>query len=113
MKIDILGTEYQVRFETDEENRKLGENCNGLAELYSKELIIRTGYEKHPDSYNNILAFREKVVRHEVIHAFFHECGLDNYTEDETLVNCLAVQFPKLIDIMQRAKEIHEQYGNN
>lgn len=37
-----------------------------------------------------------EVVRHEAIHAFFHESGLDGYSADEQLVDWLAMQFPKM-----------------
>lgn len=110
MHIDILGTPYNIKFQTSNENVKLDTlDANGLAELYSKELIIRTGYEDDPNSFKNITEFREKVLRHEVLHAFFHECGLDCYGDDKTLVNFLALQFPKMQAIMEKAKDIHKE----
>lgn len=110
MYIDILGTPYNIKFQTPQENPKLDiADANGLAELYSKELIIRTGYEDDPNSFNNVTEFREKVMRHEVIHAFFHECGLDIYSDDETLVNFLALQFPKLEAVMHKVHELHTE----
>ena len=45
MKIDILGTEYEILFQTDQENIKL-KDSNGLCEQYSKEIII-----ENPDVY--------------------------------------------------------------
>lgn len=110
MHIDILGTPYNIKFETDSENSKLSAlDANGIAELYSKELIIRTGYEDDPKCFKNITDFREKVIMHEVFHAIFHECGLDCYGDDETLVNFLAVQYPKIERIMDSARKIHEE----
>ena len=110
MHIDILGTPYNIKFQTDEENNKLkAANADGYAELYSKELIIRTGYEDSPTAYKDIVKYREKVLRHEVIHAFFHECGLSDYTDDEKLVDFLALQFPKLVEIIKQAQDIHEE----
>lgn len=110
MHIDILGTPYNIKFNTDEEYPKLNsQDADGLAELYSKELIIRTGYEDDKSCYNNILDYREKVLRHEIIHAIFHESGLQNYCDDEALVNFLAIQYPKIKAIMDKAKEIHNE----
>jgi len=42
--------------------------------------------------------YRE-VLRHEITHAFFSESGLDGYCIDETLVDWIAKQFPKLCKI--------------
>ena len=113
MHIDILGTPYNIKFQTPQENPKLDTlDANGLAELYSKELIIRTGYEDNPQSFKNVTEFREKVMRHEVVHAIFHECGLDCYGDDETLVNFLALQFPKLEAVMHKVHELHTEVIN-
>lgn len=107
MYIDILGTPYNVKFQTDKENPKLID-CNGLCEEYSKEIIIRTGYEDEPNTFNNIVEYREKVLRHEIMHAIFHECGLEKYSEDELLVDFIALQYHKIANIMNKAKEIHK-----
>lgn len=42
-----------------------------------------------------------EVLRHEVIHAFFNECGLAEYCNDEQLVQWIAVQFPKILKVFQ------------
>lgn len=110
MHIDILGTPYNIKFCTDKEYPKLDvQNADGLAELYSKEIIIRTGYEDDPGTFNNITEYREKVLRHELFHTIFHECGLDKYSDDEELVNFLALQYYKIVAIMDKAKEIHKE----
>lgn len=108
MHIDILGVPYNIKFQTEKENPKLND-CNGLCESYSKEIIVKTGYEDDPNCFNNIIAFREKVLRHELFHAIFHECGMDKYGDDEDLVNLLAVQYEKIVSIMNKAKEIHKE----
>ena len=37
-----------------------------------------------------------KIIRHEIIHAYLYESGLDSYAEDETIVDWIAAQFPKM-----------------
>jgi len=105
MKINILGTEYEIKKLSESDYPKLKiSDANGLAELYSKELIIdknmnpQTGKE-----YANFEGYENKVVRHEIIHAFFHESGLVDYCQDEDLVNWLALQAPKMIKAFQEA----------
>lgn len=39
---------------------------------------------------------RKEVIRHELVHAFFHESGLEQYSDDEVLVAWIAQQFPKI-----------------
>lgn len=110
MHIDILGTPYNIKFCTSREYPKFDiQNADGLAELYSKELYIRTGYEGEPQCYNNIVDYREKVLRHEVFHAIFHECGLDKYSDDEDLVNFLALQYSKIKCIIDKAEQLHKE----
>ena len=110
MKLNILGTEYKIKFQTQKENPKLTDDVNGLAELYSKELIVKTGYENNPACYDNITAYREKVLIHECMHAIFHESGFSKYTEDEDLVEFLAQQYGKIKNVVETAKGIHKEY---
>jgi hypothetical protein len=37
------------------------------------------------------------TLRHEIIHAFFHECGMMGQFRDEAIVEWIATQLPKLI----------------
>lgn len=105
MKVNILGTDYEIRKVNAKEYPKLSTmDANGLAELYSKELIIDS--EMNPNNgeeFNNFQEFENKVIRHEIIHAFFHESGLVDYTTDEDLVNWIALQFNKMLKAFQEA----------
>jgi len=96
-KINILGTDYEIIYQTEKENVKLL-NASGLCETYAKEIIIDK-LEPTENTLKNIDGYRDKVLRHEVIHAFLHESGLDNnsdYARNEELVDWIAIQFPKI-----------------
>ena len=101
-KICVLGTNYRIMLQKVEENSKL-EGNNGIAELYNREVIVRTGYESDPLTFENIESFKHKVLTHELFHAIFHEAGHDDYCEDEKLVNALAVMWPKIKAVMDSA----------
>lgn len=106
MKIDILGTPYEVIRQYEEDNPKLKE-ANGLCEVYSKKIILREIDEDDPNCYENIEAWKRKTFRHEIIHAFFAESGLRNnslYAEDEELVDWIAIQFPKIQKVFEKLK---------
>lgn len=99
MDVNILGTDYKILKVSEDECHKLAiMKANGLCELYSKEIIIDS--KMNPNSgeeFENFEEFEKKVLRHEIVHAFFHESGLVDYTVDEDLVNWIALQFPKML----------------
>lgn len=107
MKVNVFGVDYEIKQQTVEENPKL-EGYSGLCENYSKEIIIVTGYENKKFTVSNVDSFKEAVLRHEIFHAIFHECGLTNYNEDENLIEFLAQQYPKIEKIMKEAKKQFE-----
>lgn len=102
MKVSILGTEYTIKHQTPEENPKLI-NANGICEFWSKEIIVDTK-EPSAETFNNLDAFNRKVLRHEIIHAFFGESGLDEYMRDEELVNWIAMQFDKIAEVFKKVE---------
>lgn len=106
MKLDILGQEYEVRHLTEEEYPKLAIcEANGLFEAYSKEIIISEDIGKGSGkAYANLDGFKRKLLRHEIIHAFFHESGLSDRCQDEELVDWLAHQLPKMAKTITEAK---------
>lgn len=103
MKVNILGVNYEIVLQSKSENPKL-ENAYGICETYSKKIVIDSeiGTDGNKDNLENIEAFRRKVVRHEIIHAFFHESGLSvnsDYAMNEELVDWIAFQFPKMFKV--------------
>lgn len=99
--VSILGTEYDVLVRSVEEDPKL-EQCVGYCEQYSKKIVLNdmAGAEKDVMVVENMEEFKKKVLRHEIIHAFFGESGLrscSEYAEDEELVDWIAIQFPKIL----------------
>lgn len=48
----------------------------------------------------DVISEEKRVMRHEIIHAFFYESGLDvesSWGTDGTLVDWIALQFPKVV----------------
>lgn len=93
-KINILGTEYTI--EIDDSLEKT--NADGLCKEYDKQITIRNvGSMLCDDDSTETKKKRfNEVLRHEVVHAFFSEAGLDDYSSNEQLVNWIAIQFPKI-----------------
>lgn len=96
----ILGTEYTIVYEPFE---KKGED--GYCDCTSKEIHIRNdnAYE-----VGNFEWLQKKQLRHELIHAFLCESGLESnyehykqYGHEETMVDWIAIQFPKILNVFQ------------
>lgn len=101
-KATILGTEYTLVEQSEEENPKLRE-ANGLCEWYSKRIILNK-IEETDETFENLDGLRRKIARHELIHAFFAESGLRThctYAESEELVDWIAIQFPKIAKVFK------------
>lgn len=98
MYINILGTEYEIVVDSTGKNPKL-KNANGSCELYSKKIIVEGDYDNDPD--NEYL--KKKVLRHEIVHAYFYESGINSWCQDEALVDWIALQIPKILHTMKEA----------
>lgn len=104
-KINILGTEYLAIVDNDE---CMEMNADGLCKFYDKKLVVRS-LEKmlgNDDSEEAKRIRMQEVVRHEIIHAFFAEAGLFDYSDNEQLVNWIAIQFPKMLKAFQETNSI-------
>ena len=106
MKIDVLGTEYTIT-ETTKVADKYLEKCDGYCDKTSKKIVV-----KAKDDDNELEHFEEyqkKVIRHEIIHAFLIESGLqENFKHEEwghceTTIDWIAIQFPKLLKAFKDA----------
>lgn len=99
-KVNILGTEYKVIREPFKDK-----DIDGYCDYTSKEIRIRD------DNVNEVGDFDElmrKQLRHEIIHAFFAESGLQENFEhykqfghEETIVDWFAIQFPKIMKVFK------------
>jgi len=53
----------------------------------------------------NSMNLTDRIFRHELVHAFFYESGLDtesDFARDEILVDFLAMQIPKLAKLFEK-----------
>lgn len=104
--VSILGEVYEITTRSVEEDPKL-EQCVGYCEQYSKKIVLSdmAAADKDVMAVENIEEFKKKVLRHEIIHAFFGESGLrscSKYAEDEELIDWIAIQFPKILKAFEQ-----------
>lgn len=103
MKINVLGTEYKVIFQSKKENEKLSK-VDGYCDFYVKKIYVSI-FEKDFWSVEDLERYKNKVVRHEILHAFMYESGLDvesNFARDEVLIDWLAIQIPKITKLFEK-----------
>ena len=98
MEIDVLGTKYRIHEKTPEQDAELL-NCDGYCDKTTKTIVITK--EGNDCTLGDFAWYRRKILRHEIIHAFLFESGLhENFQHqighDETYVDWIAAQFPKL-----------------
>lgn len=102
MKVSILGTEYTVLFDVDEKN--MPEGADGCIDQSIKQIKIAK-LVSDKNSLQDLKEYQKKVLRHEIIHAFFYESGLWNqsgYSEawgiDERITDWFAIQSLKIFE---------------
>lgn len=99
-KVNILGTEYKITLKELKDS-----DVDGFTDYTEKAIVIRS------DNYNEVGNFewlQKKQLRHELIHAFMAESGLQanwehvqKFGHDETTVDWIAIQSPKMFKVFQ------------
>lgn len=106
MKANILGTEYTVEFRKDDP--KLQENADGYCDT-SIKLIVVEDFEPDEMSKEDLEGYKLQVLRHEIIHAFMFESGLDansccfegGWATNEEMIDWFAIQSPKIFKALK------------
>ena len=97
--IDILGTEYKVMFLGESDDSRLY-GKDGYVDTSTKEIVVRDDFIETTDSLRDLQSYQEKVLRHEIIHAFLHESGLSGNCDwaTEECVDWFAIQYEKIVN---------------
>ena len=101
MKIDILGVEYEIIKNANTEEYPMLERMDGYTDFSVKKIVV-ADFEKDDDSIDDLEWYKNKVLRHEIIHAFIYESGLAEnckWARDEILTDWIAIQFEKILDV--------------
>ena len=110
----ILGTEYEIIFKSyDDEPEFSHRNAAALCNTATKVILVciiesEPGYTKCSEEHLSML-YRE-IIRHEIIHAFLYESGLDgeshsnssSWATDEEIIDWFAIQFPKIKKVYEK-----------
>lgn len=104
MTVDVLGTRYTIETHKVSEDEHMKRNKIMGYCWYDEKLIVLpdTSEKEYFDFVDQIAEgeFVSKVLRHEVVHAFLYESGLNTCCEwanNETVIDWIAIQIPKIV----------------
>lgn len=106
-KVNILGTEYDIKFKSVKDDHILSD-MDGYTDESIKTIIVDDMSNVQEDSKKNLTAYQKRVIRHEIIHAFLIESGMDgngnkcdHWELNEEMVDWFAIQSPKIFKVFQ------------
>lgn len=114
LKISVLGTDYEIiHVDAGQDEYMDKMHFGGYCDAGSKKIVI-LNLKSTPDWKDepaDMISLQEKTtVRHELIHAFLNESGLqwnslgvDQWAKNEEMVDWIALQFPKLLKAFKDA----------
>lgn len=115
MKVNILGTKYNIITRKISEDETLKHNqWAGYCGEESKEIVIADMSEKQyfPDmNEDERESYRKKTLRHEIFHAFLNESGLSantvvpdgGWAKNEEMIDWFAIQASKIYKVFKKA----------
>ena len=105
-RINVLGTDVKIEFRKEADDPQL-EDCYGYFDA-SESLIVVKIPEKEKHSMGNLENCQKKTLRHEIVHAFLYESGLDwsaasvdCWATNEEMVDWFAIQTPKIFKVFK------------
>ena len=97
--VNILGTEYHIEYKSIADDPYL-KGANGYTDPTAKKIVI--GNKERDCEIEDFENLQRKVIRHEIIHAYFEESGISTSVENiaqgvpELYVDWFAMQAPKI-----------------
>lgn len=110
-KISVMGSEFEIIYTTEEEDPTIKGKSGVCYSLLQK---IKIDQYIYLDDADGSVAEAEKaskllsllaILRHEIIHAFFFQSGLDSqcsFAVDEVLIDWLSLKLPEIVEVMNQ-----------
>lgn len=102
MKVNVLGREYEIVIGEEKDYPHLKE-ANGYCDFTIGRIVVEK-MEVEEDTWQDMVFYTNKVIRHELVHAFLHESGLavnSDWAYNEELVDWIAIQLPKMAEVFE------------
>jgi hypothetical protein len=106
IEVDVLGTKYSIVKSDKAKDVKL-ENLAGYCDSSVNQIVIDT-FKTDNLSKSDLNQYEKEVIRHELVHAFLIESGLDDcsWGGNEEIVDWIAKQFPKMLKVFEELNVI-------
>lgn len=113
--VNILGTDYAIQYVNQSDDAYMKENdLSGYANFMSRQIIVANAVSLPGNDTSSPEEWRvseQCTLRHEILHAFLRESGLDcsahhtigSWSRDEEIVDWFAIQSPKIFKAYQDA----------
>lgn len=108
-KVNILGSEWSVKF-GDEKGFPNLVNADGYIDLSVRKIVVddMEASQGQIGAKSDLESYQKQVIRHEIIHAFLMESGLDSnsnsadsWATNEEMVDWFAIQSPKIFKVFE------------
>lgn len=106
MTVNILGNPWTIIERSEAEDKNL-ENADGYCDWTTRTIVIEREITGTLGDMENYI---RKVKRHEIIHAFFDECGLaecayspESWARNEEMIDWFARLGPKIYEAWKAA----------
>lgn len=102
IKVNILGSEWTVRSATETEEPRL-DGVSGFTDWTTRTICLEKNTQGNIGSMET---YMNKVIRHEVVHAFMFESGLGDsfehkdYGQEEMIVDWFAFQMGDIVKVV-------------
>lgn len=100
MTVKILGTDYEIVQNASDEVYPYLKDNDAYIDYSNKTIYIQPITKENGYNWANLKAHEKRTMRHEIVHGFMHESGLDinsDWGRDESLIDWIALQFPKML----------------
>lgn len=106
--VNVLGTPYTIYIDVTKADKPLLDEVDGYCDTTTKEIFVAK-FEASYDSLQDPAFYVNKVLRHELVHAFLYESGLDvsshnGWARDEEIVDWIAFQLEKIAAAVKYVK---------
>lgn len=107
MKLNILGSDWNIEYRNADTDPILLDGNGGYTDSSINLIVISN--RKKDDDVADFKQIQKRYLRHEIVHAFLYESGMGpnfahpQFGHDETYVDWIAIQFPKILGAFKEA----------
>lgn len=115
MNVNVLGTEYKIIVKKYDEDVFKEKQIDGYCNGFTKEIAVcdlTTKEDWKIESKETITECQKQILRHEIVHAFLNESGLqanahnndNSWAYNEEMVDWIALQGLKIYNAWKQAE---------